>query len=170
VVKVLDFGLVRSVQAEAELTAAGMFMGTPLTMSPEAIRTPSRVDGRSDIYSLGAVAYYLLAGIHVFEAPSPMEICTMHLHNEPAPLAGRVAELDPGLERLVLDCLAKDPARRPPSARALIERLEACASHAEWTAERARAFWLGHPALLNRASKVMATAPTGLADTNAKPA
>jgi eukaryotic-like serine/threonine-protein kinase len=166
VVKVLDFGLVRSVRVVAELTNAGALMGTPLYMSPEAIRSPERVDGRCDLYALGAVAYYLLAGRHVFQAEGAIEICAKHLHDVPEPLDGRVPDLDPELERLVLDCLAKDPAARPATARELLERLERCPSRAEWTRARAQAWWQEHRSLVRSDSHVMATAPTGLAETD----
>ena len=160
VVKVLDFGLVRSVRADAAQTNAGSLMGTPLYMSPEAIKTPDRVDGRSDLYSLSAVAYFLLTKRHVFEAESAIEICAKHLHDPPMPLESLVADLDPELGRLVLDCLAKDPARRPASARELLERLEQCPTRGEWTRARAQAWWDNRKALLCRGSKPMAVAPT----------
>ena len=165
VVKVLDFGLVRSVNAQAEVTNAGVLMGTPLTMSPEAIRSPERVDARSDLYALGAVAYYLLSGHHVFEAESVLEICAMHLHDVPPPLAVKVPGLDADLERLVLSCLAKEPAWRPGSARELLDRLEQCPSRAEWTRAQAQAWWQERSALLRSTAKSMATAPAGLAET-----
>jgi hypothetical protein len=71
-----------------------------------------------------------------------------------------VADLDPELGRLVLDCLAKDPARRPASARELLERLEQCPTRGEWTRVRAQAWWDNRKALLCRGSKPMAVAPT----------
>ena len=165
VVKVLDFGLVRSVRAKGELTNAGVLMGTPLTMSPEAIRSPDRVDARSDLYALGAVAYYLLAGRHVFEAESAIEICAKHLHDDPPPLAARVPGLDAGLERLVLACLAKEPAWRPGSARELLEHLDQLPSRAEWTRALAQAWWQDRKSLLRNTAKSMPTAAAGLAET-----
>ena len=165
VVKVLDFGLVRSVRAKGELTNAGVLMGTPLTMSPEAIRSPDRVDARSDLYALGAVAYYLLAGRHVFEAESAIEICAKHLHDDPPPLAVRVPGLDAGLERLVLACLAKEPAWRPGSARELLEHLDQLPSRAEWTRALAQAWWQDRKSLLRNTAKSMPTAAAGLAET-----
>jgi serine/threonine-protein kinase len=167
VVKVLDFGLVRSLRTQAELTNAGALMGTPLYMSPEAIKSPDKVDARGDLYALGAVAYYLLAGRNVFEAGSAIEICAKHLHDPPEPLLGRVPDLDPELERLVLACLAKEPEERPPSARALLDCLEQCPSRAAWTRARAQAWWHEQPSLLRGGAKAMATAPTGLAETRA---
>ena len=166
VVKVLDFGLVRSVRAAAELTNAGVLMGTPLYMSPEAIKSPERVDGRGDLYALGAVAYYLLSGRHVFEAETAIEICAKHLHDPPAPLAGRVPDLDGELAKLVLACLAKEPAGRPGTARELLERLEQCPSRAGWTRARAATWWQEHRSLVRTDSQTMATAPTGLAETS----
>jgi serine/threonine protein kinase len=170
VVKVLDFGLVRLVSAQTEVTNAGVLMGTPLTMAPEAIRSPERVDARSDLYALGAVAYFLLAGRHVFEAESAIEICAKQLHDEPAPLSGRVPHLDAELERLVLACLAKDPARRPASARALLERLEQCPSRDEWTLARAHAWWEERRSLLRSTAKTMPTAPAEVAETYSREA
>jgi serine/threonine protein kinase len=169
VVKVLDFGLVRSVRKAAELTNAGVLMGTPLYMSPEAIKSPERLDGRGDLYPLGAVAYYLLSGRHVFEAETAIEICAKHLHDAPAPLAGRVSDLDVEMERLVLACLAKEPAARPGTARALLERLELCPSRADWTRARAQAWWREQRSLLRTDSQIMDTAPTGLAETSVSP-
>ena len=165
VVKVLDFGLVRSVSAQAELTSAGALMGTPLYMSPEAIKSPERVDGRSDLYSLGAVAYYLLSGKPVFDAGSAIEICTKHLHDQPQPLADRVPGVDAELARLVLECLAKEPAGRPASARDLLDRLERCPSRAAWTRARAQVWWQERHSLLRGQAKSLATEPTGLAVT-----
>lgn len=159
VVKVLDFGLVRPVHSSA-MTNHGAVMGTPLYLSPEAIKCPERVDGRSDLYSLGAVAYYLLTGTHVFESDSAIEVCTMHLHDTPPPLPGRAAELDTELGRLVLDCLAKDPAARPSSARVLLERTQRCSSAVQWTDDVAHAWWESHRGLLRRTSQPPTPAPS----------
>ena len=74
VAKVLDFGLVRAVRTPSDVTNANMMMGTPLFMSPEAIRSPDRVEARSDLYSLGAVAYYLLSGHPVFEGEATVDV------------------------------------------------------------------------------------------------
>ncbi len=152
VAKVLDFGLVRAVRAPAEVTHANAMMGTPLYMSPEAMRTPDRVDSRSDLYSLGAVAYLLLAGRDVFEGDNAIVICEQHLHSEPRPLSGLVPGVDPELEKLILQCLAKDPAARPPSARALAAALARCPSRGEWTSDVARAWWAVHERLLHPVS------------------
>jgi hypothetical protein len=90
---------------------------------------------------------------------------TKHLHDPPSPLDNLVADLDANLGRLVLDCLAKNPAQRPGSARELLERLEGCPTRGGWTRERAQAWWNNRTALLCRASKPMAAAPMALAQT-----
>ncbi len=124
-VKLIDFGLVKHI-AEPGL-AEECVVGTPLYISPEAIAAPSDVDGRSDIYGLGAVAYFLLSGAPVFVGENLIDVCGQHLLREPEPLSRVCREpIDAELERLVLDCLAKDPAARPHDARELIRRLDRC--------------------------------------------
>jgi len=125
-VKVLDFGLVRSVEGPSEesLTgAAGMTPGTPAYMAPE-MANERTVDGRADIYSLGCVAYYLLTGRLVFQGDTPLQTILKHLQQEPEPpsLVSR-RPIPPALEELVLACLAKRPEDRPPSAAVLSHRL-----------------------------------------------
>jgi serine/threonine-protein kinase len=149
VAKVLDFGLVRTIRMQARVTNADIALGTPQFMSPEAMKAPDRVDGRSDLYSLGAVAYYLLTGHQVFDGQSALEICGHHMHTPPRPLQELVPDIDPALEKLVLSCLAKDPANRPPTARALCDALLLCPSRAEWTSEKARAWWTTYDRLLH---------------------
>jgi serine/threonine-protein kinase len=154
VAKVLDFGLVRELGAAGDvgLTGAHTMTGTPLYLSPEAIRAPETADARSDLYAVGAVMYFLLTGRPVFEGATVVEVCGQHLHAEPEPPSRRAGvAFDPALEACVMDCLAKDPAARPPSASALDARLAACAV-APWTAEDARAWWERHGAIAPAAS------------------
>ena len=145
VVKVLDFGLVKelAVEGNVELTGASAIIGTPLYMAPESIRDPASVDARADIYALGAVAYYLLAGAPVFDGHSIVEVCTQHLHQPPKPFSEHGLAIPPDLEAVVLACLAKDPAHRPQTAAALRRQLEACAVP-PWDEERADRWWLTH--------------------------
>jgi hypothetical protein len=145
VAKVLDFGLVKDdsseVDADAGATRTDVLLGTPLFMSPEAIKAPDSVDCRSDLYALGAVGYYLLSGVHVFTAKTIVEICSDHLHTPPVPPSERVGEKLPAdLEALILDCLAKDPGQRPQSASAFQETLMSCAVPA-WKNADARRWW-----------------------------
>ncbi|HKE17785.1 MAG TPA: serine/threonine-protein kinase [Kofleriaceae bacterium] len=133
-VKVLDFGLVKRIgPARGDdgrlpaMTHDESFAGTPLYMAPEAITTPDEVDGRSDLYSLGAVAYFLLTGHDVFTGRTVPEVCGHHLHSVPVPPSRRLGTPVPAaLEALILCCLEKDPARRPADATALRTALRAC--------------------------------------------
>jgi serine/threonine-protein kinase len=144
VAKVVDFGLVRDLSSGPGATASGLDLvtGTPLYLSPEAIRTPERVDGRSDIYALGAVGYFLLTGRHPFEGATVVEVCAHHLHTVPEPPSARLGRpLPADLEAVLLSCLEKDPARRPPDAASLEEALLGCACVGEWSERDARRWW-----------------------------
>jgi len=118
--------------------------GTPQTMAPEAIRSPHDVDGRADIYALGAVAYFMLTGRDVFEGDSVVEVCAHHIHTEPVRPSVRRGEAIPAsLEQLVLRCLAKDPAARPQSAQEIVAFLHRLRHYGDlsWSDEQARAWW-----------------------------
>lgn len=145
VAKVLDYGLVKSIEADTEqaaITAVNTLFGTPLYMSPEAILTPDEVDARSDLYALGAVAWFLLVGRPVFEGQTVVEVCAKHLH-EPAPSpAEALGQPLPGeLEAVVLACLEKKREARPQSARRLRQMLSTCAREELWTEEQATQWW-----------------------------
>jgi serine/threonine-protein kinase len=141
--KVLDFGLVRQTQASADpnLSAVEALTGTPLYMAPEAVTDASSIDARADLYSLGAVAYYLLTGERVFEGKTVVQVCGHHLFSPVVPPSKRLGRALPeALERIVLDCLEKDRDKRMPSASSLLARLEACGL-APWTADQAESCW-----------------------------
>ena len=141
--KVLDFGLVKDLGSEdISLTASSSLTGTPLYMAPEAIRTPGEMDARSDLYALGAVAYFLVTGEHVFTGRNAMEVCGHHLHTKPVPPSARLGRpLPPDLEKLILDCLEKDPGGRPQTAAELRRRVRECRANGAWDPERARLWW-----------------------------
>ncbi len=145
VAKVVDFGLVKHVDTggtDVTVTAQNLLVGSPLYMSPEAIKSPEGGDARSDIYAVGAVGYYLLTGQPVFDGDTFVEICSQHLQSEPTSPSARLGSAVPAdLETLVLDCLAKDPVDRPASAQALAGRLRTCRSAGAWTRERAASWW-----------------------------
>ena len=142
--KVVDFGLVKDldVGGEAALTHADFIAGTPLYMAPEAITSAAPVGPASDLYALGAVGYFALTGQNVFVGRSLVEVCAHHLHSAPEPPSRRLGEPVPvDLERLLLQCLEKDPVRRPAGARELRSRLEDCADFGRWTDDHARTWW-----------------------------
>ncbi len=144
-VKVLDFGLVRQVTAEASITQSStqLLVGTPLYMAPEAIVTPERIDARADLYSLGVTAYHLLTGTPPFRGSSVVEVCGHHLHTPPEPPSQRLGQALPdALESLILSCLAKKPAERPESAAKLGKALAELSGIEPFSAEQARDWWL----------------------------
>lgn len=114
-VRVFDFGLA-SWQIRGRLTMKGMLMGSPRYMAPEqALDRP--VDGRTDLYSLGVLAYECLTGRPPFEAPTPMAELVKHVSEAPVHVALRCpAPLDPGFAELVMQMLEKRPGDRPASA------------------------------------------------------
>ena len=143
-VKVLDFGLVKdtAVPNDPALSAANHIVGTPLYIAPESLVGPGSVDARSDLYSLGAVAYFLLTGTPVFSGATPLEICMHHIHSAPEPPSTRLGgPVPPDVEALVLACLSKDPASRPSGARELGRALAGCADAAAWSREDADTWW-----------------------------
>jgi len=146
-IKVLDFGLVKEIEggADMQLTATGSTTGTPAFMPPEMAQ-PGGGDARSDLYALGCVAYWLLTGSLVFEAPSGVLMLLKHVQETPVPPSQRSEmPIPPELDALVLQCLEKDPDARPQSAELLLHQLDSCAAHLPaWTQERARAWWETH--------------------------
>jgi eukaryotic-like serine/threonine-protein kinase len=147
VAKVVDFGLVKSFdqaasKADLEVTSANLIVGTPLYMAPEAIAGTGALDGRSDLYALGAVGYFLLTGTPVFTASSHVEIFAHHLHSPPeTPSARSGHHIPDDLERVVLRCLAKRPAERYDSARTLQRALDRCAELSPWDSDVALKWW-----------------------------
>ena len=142
IVKVVDFGLARALTPNPEESQHGAITGTPLYLAPEAISAPATADSRADIYAVGAVAYYLLSGRNVFEAPSVIETLGQHMLKEPtAPSAHLTAPLAGDLEALVLSCLSKDPAKRPQSTADLRAALLACEDGARYDRAAALAWW-----------------------------
>jgi serine/threonine-protein kinase len=160
-IKVLDFGLVKDVlAADAGITVSNMVIGTPQYMAPEAWAAPDALDARSDVYSLGAVAYLLLCGSPLFSGESAIEICAKHLHSEPDPPSQRLGQLLPlDLEAIVISCLAKSPDARPASARALREGLDRCADAGRWHEDDAERWWQREAAAIEARRRRRAGAP-----------
>jgi serine/threonine protein kinase len=148
VIKLLDFGLVhcvRSGAADARLTQQGMILGSPPYMSPEQALGKEQVDARTDIYSLGALAYFLLTGQPPFVRETAMQVLMAHVYEAVTPPSRLRAEVPADLEAVILRCLEKDPARRFPTVEALEEALARCADASHWTRQDARAWWQQHP-------------------------
>jgi serine/threonine-protein kinase len=145
-VKVLDFGLAKNnADPPTALTGQNVVLGTPLYISPEALKGTALVDVRSDIYSLGAVAYFMLTAEPVFTGLSAVEVCAKHLHSAPVAPSERLGRALPAdLEAIVLRCLAKAPADRYATAAELDTALAACSAATNWRAERARDWWKQH--------------------------
>jgi len=146
--KVLDFGLVKPIDANASspaLTSADTITGTPLYMAPEAILGTESLDGRSDLYAVGAVGFFLLTGTPPFQAQTVVEVCSKHLYAAPERPSERLGRPVPrDLEDVLLACLAKTPAERPADAKTLAKALDACAAAGQWTTDRAAAWWSSH--------------------------
>jgi serine/threonine-protein kinase len=162
-VKVLDFGLVKrqdgSSERDVQLTAPEAISGTPAYMAPE-MASGQPVDSRADLYALGCVGYYLVTGQRIFEGMHPMQVLVQHLQSEPVRPSERLGRpVPPALEGLLMYCLAKSPADRPPGAAWLAEALGAAGAD-EWTQTEARRWW----------EFTFTSAPTGEQPPNPSPA
>jgi serine/threonine protein kinase len=156
-VKVLDFGLVKLDGArggrvgddanrnDINLTADDSWSGTPGYMAPEVVLGAGDTDHRVDLYALGCVAYWLLTGTMVFQGENAIQVMLQHAQAEPKRPSRRVDRPIPvALEDLVMQCLEKDPARRPAGAEVVSDRLDAVPLTSVWTAERAEQWWATH--------------------------
>jgi serine/threonine-protein kinase len=146
VVKVLDFGLVKHLTPEDDTsdgvrTQPDLIAGTPAYLPPE-IALGEAVDGRADIYALGCVAFWLLTGRLVFDAPTVAGLLVAHARQAPRrPSQLRAHGVPNDLDQLVIDCLAKDRAARPPTVNAVAVRLAAIACEQRWTPVAAADWW-----------------------------
>lgn len=151
VTKVLDFGLVKSpaalrgerTETHMRLTQQGMVSGTPAYMSPEQAAGNRDLDGRSDLYALGCVAYFMLTGHEIFEDKNPIHVMLGQIERPPVPITerNRNATLSPDFERVLTRLLAKRREDRYEDAAALAEALRRCHLAEPWSHARARAWW-----------------------------
>ncbi len=142
-IKVLDFGMVKLPDdgGDAMLTGENVAGGTPAFMAPEQAIS-GIVDGRSDLYSLGCVAFWLLTGEPVFSGHTPIDTIVQHVKSAPAPPSERSEiPVPPALDSIILSCLAKSPDDRPQTAANLARSLETVPLEREWDSERSRAGW-----------------------------
>ena len=142
VAKLLDFGLVKSSDnSDTRLTMEGTVAGTPAFMSPEQAAGSDTADPRSDLYSLGVVAYYLLTGRTPFSGRTASHVMAAHIYEHPAPVSAHRPDVDAALEAAVMKCLAKNPGDRHASAEALAQALFACEQVGRWTQSDAAEWW-----------------------------
>jgi serine/threonine-protein kinase len=164
-VKVLDFGLVKHIessQGRTMLTLEGATAGTPGFMAPEVALGNPNVDGRSDLYSLGCVAYYLLTGQPVFAGETPVATVLAHVQTPPSPPSARAEfPIPPALDEVILACLAKEPADRPATAAELDRRLADTVPPDAWTADAARTWWDLRRVVVNPAEGSATATPAG---------
>ncbi len=142
VAKLLDFGLVKEGQEKADAGSRyGSFSGTPHYMSPEQASAYEDVDGRADIYSLGAVAYYLLTGQTPFTSKNVLELLVAHQNSVVAP-PSRLAPMIPAdLDQIILKCMAKKACDRFQDADELRKALDQCGVANQWGPEQAATWW-----------------------------
>jgi serine/threonine-protein kinase len=149
-VKVLDFGLVKTLASpsdlapEADLTGTNVISGTPAYMAPEQVLGRAQ-DARSDIYAVGCVGYWLLTGQRVFDGDTAMALAMHHAATPAlAPSTRTELPIPAALDAAILSCLAKDPAARPQSASQLSDLLVASVPPGRWPQTRARQWWTEH--------------------------
>jgi serine/threonine protein kinase len=144
VVKLLDFGLVHSAglsDYNAKLTVQGVILGSPPYMSPEQAMSKPNIDARTDIYSLGALGYFLVTGQAPFVRESAMEHLVAHLHEPVTPARQVRPEVPEDLEEVLLRCLHKKPEDRYADIAAVDFALADCDAASNWDAEQAERWW-----------------------------
>jgi serine/threonine-protein kinase len=164
VAKLLDFGLVQDLSADADdrLTRTGTVLGTPAYMSPEQAAGESAVDARGDVYSVGAVAFFALTGRPPFHGKALGQLLAAHRSQPPPPLADLRPDVPADLAAVVARCLAKDPNDRFQLAADLDRTLAQCGCAADWSAERAAEWWrhgTGHEMLSGPTKRMQLTGP-----------
>lgn len=152
-VKVLDFGIVKRMQPTAgtsmALTGHG-FCGTPGFIAPEIILGASPGTPRTDVYSLGCVAYWLLTGKLVFSAETPDGIIGAHITSDPIPPSERVrSEVPSSMEAMVMTCLERKPERRFATVAELRSALRSVELRSRWTNDDAREWWESNDPLVD---------------------
>ncbi len=164
VAKLLDFGLVQDIgtftSGSDKLTMQGAILGSPNYISPEQASGKNRIDSRTDIYSLGALAYFLVTGQTPFVRETAMELLAAHMKDEPTPPRQLRPELPHDLEEVILMCLRKNPDDRFGDAESLDLALAACDAADQWDEYRARDWWqqAGRPSEKLQPASVGATA------------
>lgn len=146
-VKVVDFGLVKDIGAgDKGMTALNVIPGTPPYIAPERMKPGLHIDGRADIYALGAVCFNLLTGEQAFDGDTALDIAYKAMHDEPRRPSEHARQTIPAeLDDLVVQSLARDPADRPADIDRLLEQLERVALAVPWDENEAAEWWAAHP-------------------------
>ena len=161
--KLLDFGVVREIEFDNRLSNTfTMVAGTPSFMSPEQATSPDKLDPRSDIYALGAVAYFLLTGRPPFVGKTPMQVMLAQVAERPEPPSEYRPDIPTDLEAIVMRCLAKDVNDRTPTAAQLRDDLLKCQCAGKWTQADAQNWWQQQPEFA--VEMVDVDAPTRIVD------
>ena len=141
VAKVVDFGLVKEITADTGASTQ-VILGTPAYIAPETVTDPSSIGPAVDLYSLGAVGYFLITGKRLFEGKTAVDVCIQHVTKPPTPPSQAVAiHVQPELEAVLMRCLAKKPEERFASAADLAEALRALPAAGDWGLAEARRWW-----------------------------
>lgn len=148
-VKVLDFGLVKSVLTQRRddltLTEEDRTVGTPAFMAPEVVLGNQPVDHRADIYGVGCVAYWLITGKLVFQAETALTMALQHVQTAPSqPSTESELSVPVALDTLIISCLEKSPADRPQSALELVETIDSLGLADDWTPKSRERWWRRH--------------------------
>ncbi len=144
---VFDFGLAKPIEPSLDMfqTAETIWAGTPMYMAPERFRDPTSMDPRSDIYSIGCIAYYLLAGNPPFVECDPESMFALIMSEHPINIAThRGSEIDEHLDNWVRDCMCKDKNTRVASIPELARSLQAISESMPWSRSDAEAWWMTH--------------------------
>ncbi len=143
VAKILDFGLVEPIteRRHPHSTSEGFVTGSPLFLSPEQAAGSTVCDPRSDIYSLGAVTYYMLTGRPPFLRDNLAALMDAHTREAPIPPSRHNPEVPYDLEQIIHKCLAKDPADRFQDMNELTHSLSACEAAGHWSRDQAARWW-----------------------------
>ncbi len=146
VAKLLDFGLVKTLSEDQSihLSQEGTVAGSPLYMAPEQIMNTGPADARTDIYGLGAVAYFMLTARPPFTGDNAMAVMIAHTRDPVPPPSQIKPGIPQDLEEVVLRCLSKNPNDRYADTFRLAEALAACSDSANWSPAHAADWWRKH--------------------------
>ncbi|MEK6239266.1 MAG: serine/threonine protein kinase [Planctomycetales bacterium] len=172
VAKLLDFGLVKeetTQQRGDDGAEENSFLGSPLYMAPEQATAFHSVDARTDVYALGATAFFLLTGRPPFMADNAMGVIIAHACDPVVPPSEYHADVPADLEQVILQCLAKKPEDRYPDALSLKDALTACECHGDWNDQQAAAWWKNIPSTPSPLAETSGSANPGDLDDSIDP-